>query len=343
MQAIHLVAYGDPAKALTAVEIPEPPSPGPGEVLVQVEYSPLNTSDLLLAKGQYVSQPKLPAVVGNEAAGVVIEVGDGVASLKIGDRVLVSRKPFAWAERLLAQESDLFLLPANIDLLQASMLSINTATASMLLSRIVALKPGSWVVQNAGNSGVGRSVIAIAKSRGIRTISLVRRADLIDELEAAGGDVVLLDTKTAPEQAARATGGAPVILGLDGVGGPVSALLGAIVTENAVIVNYAAMTGLPMAINPFDLIMKKLLVRGFFMYHPEFLPHIEEAIAEGASLVVSGDLHVPVAGLYGFSDIKQAVAHVVSGGKVILDASASAPLPEHIHGHKRRIKPLINF
>src|SRR5258707_1241398 len=66
-------------------------------------------------------------------------------------------------------------------------------TASLLLDEAPDLKPGDWVVQNAANSGVGRSLIAIAKARGIKTINLVRRPELIPELQAIGGDLLVLD------------------------------------------------------------------------------------------------------------------------------------------------------
>ena len=77
------------------------------------------------------------------------------------------------------------------------MLGINPPTASLLLDEASDLKPGDWVVQNAANSGVGRSVIPIAKARGLKTINVVRRPELIPELEAIGGDLVVVDEDDA--------------------------------------------------------------------------------------------------------------------------------------------------
>lgn len=73
------------------------------------------------------------------------------------------------------------------------MMGINPPTAVLLLREYVDLQPGDWVAQNAANSGVGRLVIAIAKTRGLRTINFVRRAELVAELKAAGGDIVVVD------------------------------------------------------------------------------------------------------------------------------------------------------
>src|SRR5260370_34037856 len=125
-------------------------------------------SELLKIKGRYPLLPaSLPSGVGNEGVARILSVGRGVTGLKAGDRVLVPITHDAWRERILLPATDLFALPAGADPQHLSMLSINPPTAAMLLSDYVDLKPGDWAIQNAGNSGVGRSVIAIAKSRGL--------------------------------------------------------------------------------------------------------------------------------------------------------------------------------
>jgi hypothetical protein len=89
---------------------------------------------------------------------------------------------------------------------QLAMLRINPPAGALMLSEYVDLKPGDWVVQNAANSGVGRAVIAIGKERGIQTINLVRRDDVIPEVVAAGGDVVLKDDDDAVSRIAGTVG-----------------------------------------------------------------------------------------------------------------------------------------
>ena len=86
------------------------------------------------------------------------------------------------------------------------MLAINPPTAALLLSEYVDLQPGEWVVQNAANSGVGRWVIAFAKTRGLKTVNIVRRPELAAELEAIGGDVVVVDSPDVPERIKAAVG-----------------------------------------------------------------------------------------------------------------------------------------
>ena len=119
-------------------------------------------------------------------------VGSGVEHLKVDDRILIPLYAFSWRERLVVPAAGLFSLP-DADPQQLAMLGINPPTASLLLDEASDLKPGDWVVQNAANSGVGRSLIAIAKARGFKTINLVRRPELVPELQAIGGDLVVVD------------------------------------------------------------------------------------------------------------------------------------------------------
>src|SRR6201984_619572 len=183
----------------------------------------------------YFGGPPAPTVVGNEGFGRVAAVGPGVTNVKVGDHVLAPNLSLTWRGRLIAPAQGLFP-PPDGDRLQLAQLGSNPPTAALILSEYADLKPGDWVVQNAGNSGVGRSLIAIAKLRGIRTISLVRRPELIDELKAAGGDVVLLDEAAAIEEAVRIIGKGSVRLAVDSVGGDATATLVQLLSDCGVLV-----------------------------------------------------------------------------------------------------------
>ena len=176
MRAVRLTAFGNPVDGLEYVDIPEPDAPGPNQVLIGVEFSPIDPSDLLLAQGIYAIRPPLPTVIGNEGVGRVLAVGPGVESVKVGDRVLAPLSSFTWRERMVISAGGLSTLPPDADPQQLAMLAINPPTAALLLSEYVTLKPGEWVVQNAANSGIGRWVIAFAKTRGLKTVNIVRLA-----------------------------------------------------------------------------------------------------------------------------------------------------------------------
>ena len=321
MRALQISAYGDPLNVLELVEIPEPGVPGVGEVLIDVELAPLNLHDLLFIRG-YFGGPPTPTVVGNEGFGRVAAVGPGVTNVKVGDHVLTPVLGLSWRTRMIASAQGLFPLPDG-DRLQLAQLGSNPPTAALILSEYADLKPGDWAVQNAGNSGVGRSLIAIAKQRGIRTISFVRRPELINALKAAGADLVLLDEPAAVEEAVRAIGKGSVRLAVDSVGGDATATLVQLLSDRGVLVSYAAASGRPMAINALNLIGKHLTVKGFFLGDFDYLSKILPAQIEAAPLIASGALRVPVAAIYPMSKIKEAITHLLKGGKVLIDIAGS--------------------
>ncbi len=133
--------------------------------------------------GGYGYRPRLPAIMGTEGVGRVVAVGAGVKHLKEGDRTLVPFLHPAWAERIKTDAPWLRPLPPG-DIHQFAMMGVNPPTAYLLLTDIVPLPRGSWVIQNGANSGVGRATVAIAKSLGLKTVNVVRRDAVTDQLPA---------------------------------------------------------------------------------------------------------------------------------------------------------------
>ncbi len=257
MKAIHLTAYGNPAQNLKMVEVSEPNALSANEALVRMEYAPIAYSDLLLANGVYLLNPKLPSVIGGEGAGIVEAIGPGVTSVKVGDRVTIPFGTFTWSEKVLAPAQGLFVVPPSIDAKTASMLNINPTTAVLLLNEFVKLKPKDWIVLNAANSQVARCLIAIAKSGALNVVGIVRRSELVPQI--------------------------------------------------AHLVSYAWLSGLPIHVPQGDLIIKRLNIRGFWMYYEEYLPNIRAALSEAAKVVASGKLTLPITTTYKPSQIKEAV------------------------------------
>jgi NADPH:quinone reductase-like Zn-dependent oxidoreductase len=324
MRAVQLTAYCNPIEGLKYVNLPEPDAPGPNQVLIEVEFSPLNQSDLLLARGIYGSRPALPTVIGNEGVGRVLKVGAGVKNVKVGDRVLPPLSSFTWQERMILPANGLFALPSDADPQQLSMLAINPPTAALLLSEYVNLKPLEWVVQNSANSGVGRWVIAFAKARGLKTVNIVRRPELVAELKAIGANVVVVDSPNVSKEIKAAVGKDQLRLALDGVSGPASGVIASTLSSHGTLVSYAAMSAGPMSISPLDVIFKPLTVRGFWLGHPESAAKSAPAIAQAAEMIASGGVHIPVAATYPLSSIKEAVEHAQRGGKILLEVAGSS-------------------
>ena len=310
-------------KVLEVVDVPEPEAPGADEALLGIEIATLNKHDLLFIGNALGSGPALPTIVGNEGFGRVLAIGRGVENVKVGDRVLAPVLSQTWREKMIVPASSLFPLPDG-DPQQFSMLSGNPPTAALILTEYTQLKPGDWVVQNSANSGVGRSLIAIARARGLRTINFVRRQGLLKELKAAGGDIVLVDEPGAVEEAHRLVGDGSVRLGVDAIGGVATATLVQVLSPRGVLVAYAAASGQPMSVNALQLIFKQLQVQGFFLGYFDYEKKVLPAMRAAAPLVASGALHVPVTAIYPLSRIRDAVAHLLRGGKILLEVQKLA-------------------
>ena len=197
-------------------------------------------------------------------------------------------------------------------------------TAALLLSEYVDLKPGEWVVQNAANSAVGRWVIAFAKAHGLKTVNIVRRVELVPELKAIGGDVVVVDSPNVSKEIKAALGQAELRLALDGVSGPATGVIASTLSPQGTLVIYAAMSQAPMSISPLDVIFKPITSRGFWLGHPESTAKSAPAVVRAAEMIASGRVHIPVAATYALSSVKEAVAHALRGGKILLDIAGSS-------------------
>ena len=310
MKAIQIEAFGNPAEVLKLVDIPDVGAPSEGEVVIALEASPINMSDLLMISGRYGYRPKLPSVMGTEGVGRVIAVGGGVKHLKQGDRTLVPYPTPAWAERVKANASQLRPLPGG-DVHQLAMLGINPPTAYLMLTDFVSLPSGSWVIQNSANSGVGRALIPIAKSLGLKTVNVVRRDDVVAEVKAIGGDVVLVDGPDLAKRVAAETGKAPIALAVDGVGDTSTTNLLGCLAEKAVHVFYSTISGKPSIVPATHFIFSDISIRGFWLanWFKDAKPHqITELYDRLTPLVASGAISAPIAGTYSFAEIAEAVA-----------------------------------
>jgi NADPH:quinone reductase-like Zn-dependent oxidoreductase len=323
MQAIQIEAFGNPAEVLKVVELPDVGTPAEGEVVIALEASPINMSDLLMISGRYGHRPKLPSVMGTEGVGRVVAVGAGVKHLKQGDRTLVPYPAPAWAERIRADATRLRPLPSG-DVHQLAMLGINPPTAYLMLTDYLSLPSGAWVIQNSANSGVGRALIPIAKSLGLKTVNVVRREDVVAEIKAIGGDVVLVDGPDLAKRVATETGKAPIALAIDGVGDSATTNLLGCLAEKGVHVFYSTISGKPSVVPAAQLIFRDISMRGFWLAHwfnrakPE---EITEMYGRLTPLVASGAISSPIAGTYRFAEIAEAVTVAAKNrGKALLTA-----------------------
>lgn len=325
MHSVHINAFGKPWEVVEAVPLPDPGAPGAGEIVIDMEFAPINPSDLVLMRGLYGVKPKLPAPVGSEGLARVAKIGSGVVGIKEGDRVLFPRGASTWLTRSKVKAEGLFALPDSADPQQLSMLMVNPPTAYLMLTEYVSLKKGDWVIQSAGNSGVGRAVIAIAKQMGVHTVSVVRRPELVDELKKLGADVVLVEGPDLAKRVAEATGKAKIMLALDSVGGAGLMSLNDSLANGGTLVAYGVMSGGPGPFFTAPNIFRDLTLKGFWLlnwFNKSTPARVVEVQKKMAGWIADGTIFTPIEATYPLSEAAAAISHAAKGtGKILFKGS----------------------
>lgn len=299
------------------------PAPAAGEVLVRVVAATINPSDLLILTGKYGELPPLPGFSGNEGVGRVEQVGPEVVGFPSGALVLLPVGCGTWASHLLLKANDVTVLP-EADPLQLAMLAVNPCSAHLLLQQCPDLQPGDWLIQNVANSAIGTCIVQLAKARGLNLINVVRREAAVAEVRAAGGEHVLVDGPELAKRAQSLSGGAPIRFALDGIAGVASEQLADCLCDGGLVLNHGMMSGEPCQISPRNLAFRRISLRGYWVGHwfaESSRAEREQLFATLAGLIVSGDLHMPVAATYPLAQVKQAVAAATAGersGKILL-------------------------
>lgn len=311
---------GKPAEVLELQHF-TPAAPQAGEVLVRIHAAPINPADLNTIEGTYGVKPPLPAVPGIEGCGVV--EASGSPDFLAGDRVVFLRRASTWATHTTVPADSLFKLPADIDPVQAAMLKVNPATAWRLLHGFENLTKGDWIVQNLGNSAVGRCVIQLARDLGIRTISFVRRPEVIGELTALGADHVLTDDDDGLQAAKDILGGANAALAFNAVGGDSALRLMKLLRESGTHVTYGAMGRKPVTLPNGLLIFRDIRVRGLWV--TKWVENATESEVRStyqnlANRIAAGTLVQPVDRTFALESFREALARLESperDGKVL--------------------------
>lgn len=317
MKQVLIERYGTPWEVARCAEVADVGAPALDEVVFDVLAFPINPADMWFCKGSYRLKPPLPATPGAECVGRVVAVGSQVRHVKEGDLVINLQRE-NWTQRRKVKGDDAIPLPAGIDLKQAAMVRINPPTAELMLSDFVDLKGAEWVIQNVANSAVGRAAIVLAHQRGLRTVNVVRRPELADELRKLGADLVLVDGPDLAERVARETGQAPIRLGLEAIGGKATGRIADCLASDGTLVHYGSMSGENPDVGRSNFIYRGVKLTGFMLGRflarrsPEQVREIYAALAQQ---VVDGKLSAPVDTVYPIDGIKEALVHADKGGR----------------------------
>jgi trans-2-enoyl-CoA reductase len=289
----------------------------PGDVRVEVEATPVHFGDLLYVEGRLANAPPPPAVAGSEGIARVVETSPDVEGFHIGQRVFLPRKSGTFAQQMRVAAHRLVPAPEHGDPLQLSLVPVNALTSYLLLTRVVSLERGEWLLQNAANSSCGRFNIGIARRLGLRTVNVVRRAELVEDLLAAGADIVLLDGDDLHVRVAQATAGAAIRFAIDSVAGTATTRLARCLALDGVLAVFGLMSLQPCSVPAELMFLNNLRLQGYFM------PHYERGIArrdwleimrELGEWVAAGELRAKIAGVYTLPQIREAFRHELDSG-----------------------------
>ena len=323
--ALKLTHYGPPETSLQLVECEEE-TPSSEEAIVHVDAVGMHIADSLTARGTEKLK-EAPCIPGFEGVGTVKSLGSEVKELKEGDKVLLPMGTGAMTQQVRLPSSILTRVPepyAPDE--QLALITVNGFTAYFLLRDYLELNKGDWVIQNAANSNVGRYLIALAKEEGIKTLNVVRRKSLYDELIELGATEVILDSEHGDEETLENILSKNIKLGIDAVAGPATEQLAKSIMDGGLIVNYGTVTKEMCHISFWSLFRKKITLRGMSTLNG-FETRTEERVKEiHQNLAVMANqslLQTKIAATYGIEEYLKAYDHIDKtgierDGKVVL-------------------------
>lgn len=305
MKAIEVAKCGG-AEVLTFTEVPTP-KPKSSEVLVKISAAGVNYIDCYFREGRYPATP--PFVIGQEASGVVSEVGSGVHDFKVGDRVAYTGVQGSYAEYAAVPAERLVRVPAGITDHQAAAAMLQGMTAQYLTHTTYPLKKGDIALIHAAAGGVGLLLVQMSKNLGARVIATVSTEEKAKLAREAGADeVIFYTTQDFEAETKRLTDGKGVHVIYDGVGKTTFDQDLNVLRPRGYLVLFGASSG---PVPPFDL--AKLAVKGsLFVTRPTLVHHIasHEELQQRASdvlnMIASGKLKLRIEHLYPLKDAQQA-------------------------------------
>jgi len=320
MKAIRVHKYGD-ASQLSYEEIAKP-TPKVGELRVQVEATGLNFIEIYLRTGLY--QGKLPFTPGDEFAGTVDALGEGVTDFRIGDRVATASGDEGYAQYSIAPAETTIKVPDGISAEQAAAVMLQGITAHYLAKSTYPLKPGETVLIHAAAGGVGQLLVQIAKMSGARVLATTSSEEKAKIAKEVGADEVILYSKVDfAEEVNRLTKGRGVDVVYDGVGKKTFLKGLDCLKPRGMMVTFGNASGAPEAIEPRILVRKGSL----FLTRPSighYLQDREEFLWRANDLfgwIQAGQLNVRVDKAFPLEKAADAQRYMEAGstkGKVLL-------------------------
>jgi NADPH2:quinone reductase len=221
MKAVVCKAWGLP-DSLVVEELPDLAA-GPGQVVIDVKAAGVNFPDVLIIQGKYQVKPELPFTPGNELSGVVRAVGEGVSSVRVGDKVIAFTAQGAFAQQVVAPAQAVMPMPPGMDFDTAAAITLTYGTSHHAVVDRAGLKAGETMLVLGAAGGVGLAAIEIGKALGARVIAAASSDEKLAVCREHGADATINYTSEDLREAIKAaTGGKGPDVIYDPVGGAYS-------------------------------------------------------------------------------------------------------------------------
>lgn len=317
MRSATYDTFGKPTEVLSLGDRPIP-EPKADEVRVKTILSSIHNHDLLTIRGKYGFKPELPAIGGSEALGIIDAVGSDVKDLKVGQRIAAASVQATWAEYFTAPASMIFPVPDSLEDELAAQLIAMPLSALMLLE-FLEVESGQWIIHNAANGAVGKSLAMLAAARGVNTINVVRSSNALEELEALGiKNNINNSDEDWKDQVRNIVGDDSISAAVDSVGGEASGDLLSLLGHYGTLASFGIMSGQPMTLNPTHIIFKQATIKGFWgskISQEMSVENKQRLVDELIECAVDGKLKLPVEATFDLADITKAVDGKLQSGK----------------------------
>jgi NADPH2:quinone reductase len=316
MKAVRFNAPGDPDRVLYADDV-DVPEPGRGEVLVRMLAAPVNPSDLMYVRGHYTVPARCPTTPGFEGVGIVEASGGGLRGwLFRGKRVVVlNRAGGNWAEKAIVPANQVIPVSSRLSMEQCATFFVNPATAWVMTQDVLRIPKGAWLVQSAAGSELGRMIIRLGKTQEFRTLNLVRRSEVAEDLKRMGADQTIVfrdgdDESTLQKQIQSVIGPDGVRFAVDAVGGHTGSAMVRSLGPGGRMLAYGTLSGQPLSFSPRSLMTVGSRLEGFWLgrfMEQASLPYKLKLVKRLTRLIQSGVLSSEISGSFALSQIHDAV------------------------------------
>lgn len=308
-----------PPSVLRLQNVPDPVV-GPGDVLIRVEAVSIEGGDMLHRRS--VPPQAVPHVVGYQAAGTVLGVGEKVRRIHVGQRVVGFNWSGSHAELFLVPEHFAYPVPEGLDIRVAAAIPVTFGTADEALFGFGRLQPGETVAVQGGAGGVGLAAIQLAKATGATVIATATPGERLERLRALGVDHGIdYRQQDVAAELLRLTGGRGVDLLVDLVGGPAIKPLMAAIRYRGRLSVVGAASGEMARFGFLDIIGRSLSLFGVSFGQEMHLPRAHDIIGRHLAAAAAGRLRMPIDRTFPLAQAAQAHDHAQHGnpfGRVIM-------------------------